>query len=234
MVETTVMRGRRRSSVALLTLLAAGVAAGCTGGAEGPVEYSGQPRPEPRPANIVDLLEQDPDGRFTELLDLVLAEDADDATDAERARNAAVRDATADVAEALTGTGPVTLFAPTNEAFDALGASVEQLKADPANLARVLELHVVPKDVSFSMPSYVTDGLVDGRTPPEEAGLVIVSDVSLLTSLEGTDLVVSGADQQVSVRDDPRAVDVVEPDIQAPNGFVQVIDGVLAPPPSLP
>lgn len=234
MVETAVMRGRRRSSVALLTLLVAGVAVACTGGAEGPVEYSGEPRPVPPPANIVDVLEQDPDERFTDLLELVLAEDADDATDAERATNAAVRDATAEVAEALTGTGPVTLFAPTNDAFDALGVSVDQLKADPEALSRVLALHVVPRDVSFSVPPYVTDGLVDGRTEPDEAGLVIVSDVSLVTSLEGTDLVLDGAQQQVSVRDDQREVDIVDADLQAPNGFIQVIDGVLTPPPSLP
>lgn len=229
------MRGRRRSSVALLTFLVAGGAVACTGGAEGPVEYSGEPRPEPPPADIVDVLEQDPDERFTDLVDLLLAEDAEDASDAQRAANAAVREATAEVADALTGTGPVTIFAPTNDAFDALGLSAAQLKADPANLARLLGLHVVPKDVSFSVPPYVTDGLVDGRTPPDKAGLLIVEeDISLLTTLAGADLVVNGADQVVSVRDVARAVEVVEPDIQAPNGFIQVVDGVLTPPPAAP
>lgn len=228
------MRGRRRSWLAVSTFLAAALAAGCTGGREGPVEFSGEPRPVPPPANIVDVLTEDEEGRFTTLLDLVLAPDAEGASDAQIAANAAVRDATADVADALTGTGPVTVFAPTNAAFSALGLSSAQLKADPGALAATLELHVVPNDVSFSMPPYVTDGLIDGRVEPGDAGLVIVSDVSLITSLGGPDLLVSGTNQQVSVRNDPRTVDVVEADIQAPNGFIQVIDGVLLPPPALP
>lgn len=215
-------------------LVSAVVVAGCTGGAEGPVVFSGDARPEAPAADIVDVLEADEQGRFTTLLDLLLAEDEADATDAELQANAAVRDATADVAEVLTGTGPVTLFAPTDEAFAALGLSPAQLKGDPAGLARTLALHVVEEDVSFSVPPYVTDGLVDGRTEPEDAGLVIVSDTALVTSLAGVDLVVDGATEQVRVRDDARAVDVVEADVQAPNGFIQVLDGVLLAPPPAP
>ncbi|MPY94833.1 MAG: hypothetical protein GEV08_17750 [Acidimicrobiia bacterium] len=230
MVEPSVMRGRRRSWLAVSTLLAAALAAGCTGGRVGPVVYSGQPRPEPPPADIIDVLEQDEDGRFTTLLSLLTAEDPEEASEAEVQANAAVRDANAEVVDALTGTGPVTLFAPTNDAFDALGRTPAQLKSDPEGLASLLALHVVDRDVSFAEPPYVIDGLVDGRTEPEKAGLVIVSDVSLVTSLAGVDLLLSGASEQVTVRDDTRTVQVGEADIQAPNGFIQVLDGVLAAP----
>ncbi len=192
--------------------------------------FSGIPRPTAPPTNIVEQLEQDELGRFTTLLDLVAPTAPAGASAAEVAADKAVTEANAGLVELLTGTGPVTIFAPTNTAFAALGVTEAQLKANPAALNAILSLHVVEKDVSFSEPPYVTDGLVDGRTKPEDAGLVIVSAASTLPSVAGPNLLLSGTTKQVWVEDDSRRVSVVEPDLQAPNGFVQIVDKVLLPP----
>jgi uncharacterized surface protein with fasciclin (FAS1) repeats len=54
----------------------------------------------------------------------------------------------ADLVGALSGNGPLTVFAPTNDAFAALlaelGVSKAQLLADTALLTKVLTYHVVP------------------------------------------------------------------------------------------
>lgn len=57
----------------------------------------------------------------------------------------------ADLATALSGTGPFTVFAPTNDAFAALltelNVTKAQLLADKALLTKVLTYHVLPKRV---------------------------------------------------------------------------------------
>merc|ERR1712032_431113 len=48
----------------------------------------------------------------------------------------------ADLVDALSGDGPFTVFAPTNDAFDAISTAVAGLSTE--QLAQVLEYHVVP------------------------------------------------------------------------------------------
>merc|ERR1711884_504630 len=56
----------------------------------------------------------------------------------------------AGLAETLSGDGPFTVFAPTNEAFERLPQStVDALTADPELLKKVL-YHVVPAEVKSS------------------------------------------------------------------------------------
>ena len=106
--------------------------------------------------------------------------------------------------ETLSGDGPFTVFAPTDEAFDALPAgTVEGLLADPAALANVLTYHVV-------------------------SGSVMASDVVNLTSattLQGEPLVVSVADG-VAINQ----ANVLQTDVVGSNGVIHVIDSVLLPP----
>ena len=53
----------------------------------------------------------------------------------------------AGLAETLSGDGPFTVFAPTNEAFEKLPQSVvDALMADPEALKNVLLYHVIPGD----------------------------------------------------------------------------------------
>lgn len=97
----------------------------------------------------------------------------------------------------------ITLFAPTDSAFDALSAdAIALLRADPALLRRVLEHHAVPGSISSA--SFVAGELtsLDGGT--------------LMVTVDGTTISVSGAT-------------VTGPDIVATNGTVHVIDRVLVP-----
>jgi uncharacterized surface protein with fasciclin (FAS1) repeats len=111
----------------------------------------------------------------------------------------------ADLAELFMCSGPFTLLAPTNEAFDALdSATLEELLL-PMNQDKLQDLllyHIVP---GF----YLSEDFEDG---------------SLDTLLEG---------QSVAVTIDPilfngRAT-IVEDDIIACNGVIQAIDDVLVP-----
>jgi uncharacterized surface protein with fasciclin (FAS1) repeats len=107
----------------------------------------------------------------------------------------------------LASGGPYTIFAPTDEAFAALPkGTVEQLLM-PQNkdlLIKVLTYHVVPGDNASST-------LTTGETKTLEGASVKV-DVSS-----------SGA---VMVND----AKVVQPDIQASNGVIHVINKVIMPP----
>lgn len=112
--------------------------------------------------------------------------------------------AQAGLADELRAAGPVTVFAPSDEAFKAVPAkTMEALTADPAQLKAVLAYHVI-----------------DGR--------VAAADVKPGTakSRQGANLSLAKAGSFVTVDD---AV-VQEADIVATNGVAHVIDRVLMPP----
>ncbi len=105
----------------------------------------------------------------------------------------------------LQGGGPFTVFAPTDSAFEALGAAtVEALLKDKAQLTQILQFHVVPNRLASSS---ITNGL--------EAATVLGSPV---------EFTVSG--NNVKVQDS----NVVVPDVAASNGVIHVIDKVMLPP----
>ena len=109
----------------------------------------------------------------------------------------------AGLGETLADGGPFTVFAPTDEAFAALPAeTVSGLLADPPALARVLTYHVVPGRI---MSAQITHD-------------------SEQTTVEGSALhiAVNGA---VTVND----ATVIQPDVEAENGVIHVIDRVLLP-----
>jgi transforming growth factor-beta-induced protein len=111
----------------------------------------------------------------------------------------------AGLVEALTGEGPFTVFAPTDEAFAALPeGTIDALLADPSgDLTQILLYHVVPGMV---MAADVTDGL--------EA-----------ETLQGGTVTFSLADG-VTIN----GVNIVATDIVASNGVIHVIDAVILPP----
>jgi uncharacterized surface protein with fasciclin (FAS1) repeats len=112
----------------------------------------------------------------------------------------------ADLVATLKGTGPFTVFAPTDAAFAALPAgTVEDLlkPENKAKLAAILTYHVVP--------GRVTSGDIAGKA----------MDV---TTVQGTTLKVD-AMQGVMV-DEAR---VVTADVMASNGVIHVIDKVVMP-----
>ena len=113
---------------------------------------------------------------------------------------------TADLVETLQGTGPFTVFAPTDAAFEELGDDQVQSLLEPANrdqLQSILTYHVVPGKLTAS-------DLSDGQE------LETVAGEMLTVQIDGDEVAVGDAT-------------VVEPNIEASNGVVHVIDTVLTP-----
>ncbi len=113
---------------------------------------------------------------------------------------------TVDLGERLGGAGPVTIFAPTDDAFAALGPNFNAaLASNPDALAAVLRHHIAAQDVA-------ADDLVDGP----------------LTMIDGTAVEI---DTSVGVRvmSGEITAAVVDADLDAMNGTVHVIDQVLLP-----
>ena len=114
----------------------------------------------------------------------------------------------AGITPTLTGPGPITVFAPTNEAFAKLpAATVDALKADPEKLKAVLTYHVLGSKVT----SADVAGM-GGSGEPE--------------TLNGATISVTTKDGSVFVND----AKVIKADIEASNGVIHVIDSVLLPP----
>jgi hypothetical protein len=106
---------------------------------------------------------------------------------------------------ALSGEGPLTVFAPTDDAFAALpDGTVETLLQDPTGeLAQILLYHVV------GAKALSTD----------------LSDGQMITTLQGSDLTVRISEGDVYIDD----AKVILADIQTDNGVVHVIDAVIIP-----
>ncbi len=109
----------------------------------------------------------------------------------------------AGLVETLKGSGPFTVFAPTDEAFAKIPkADLDALLKDKAKLTRLLTYHVVP-------------------------GRVMASDVVKLKeakTVEGQSLKI---DASSGVKVD--GANVIRPDVAASNGVIHVIDSVIMP-----
>lgn len=111
----------------------------------------------------------------------------------------------AGLAETLSGDGPFTVFAPTNEAFAKLPEGTVETLLKPENkekLAAVLTYHVV-------------------------AAKVMAADVKA-----GKVATVNGAEATITVKDGAVMIDgakVVTTDIVGKNGVIHVIDTVIMP-----
>lgn len=107
----------------------------------------------------------------------------------------------AGLVEALSGEGPLTVFAPTDDAFAKLPpGTVQTLVDNPPQLARILKYHVV-------------------------AGHWAKSDIAKeesLSSLESSPIPV-----RVNDAFEVKNATVVAADIEATNGIIHVIDNVI-------
>jgi len=114
--------------------------------------------------------------------------------------------AAADLVDALKGTGPFTVFAPTDDAFDKLPAGTVEGLLKPekkADLQGILKYHVV-------------------------SGKVMAADVVKLTSAD----TLHGKKLTIQVQDGTVMVDkatVTKTDIECSNGVIHVIDSVMLP-----
>ncbi len=118
-----------------------------------------------------------------------------------------------DLVETLSGEGPFTIFAPTNDAFVGAFDSVSFINQviTEEGLASVLTYHVVPQLLTAS----------DIADAADEDGMVMVETVQ-------------GDMIQVMVNEDGSVVlngdtNVTQTDFEAGNGVVHIIDAVLAP-----
>lgn len=110
----------------------------------------------------------------------------------------------ADLQGALDGAGPFTVFAPSNDALQALPVGVlNDVSKDPAKLKNLLSFHVVP---AAAMAKDVKN--------------------SNVKALNGDTLALSKAGDFVTVE----SALVTTADISASNGVVHIIDTVLIPP----
>lgn len=112
----------------------------------------------------------------------------------------------AELTETLVGEGPFTVFAPTDAAFEALGADITgALGRDPDLLATVLTHHVTAGSITSNDLAGGTVEMLDGAavTIDLSDGVVLISGDSVAA--------------------------VTETDLQASNGVVHAIDQVLIP-----
>ncbi|MDD2438614.1 MAG: fasciclin domain-containing protein [Methanosarcinaceae archaeon] len=110
----------------------------------------------------------------------------------------------AELVDTLSGEGPFTIFAPTNEAFAELPEGMlEDLLADKEKLRAVLTYHVIAGE-------YMASDLLD---------------LDSVVSIQGEALTIeTTAGVQVN------NAKVLAPDVKASNGVIHVIDKVLLPP----
>ncbi|MEO0541296.1 MAG: fasciclin domain-containing protein [Cyanobacteria bacterium P01_A01_bin.105] len=114
----------------------------------------------------------------------------------------------ADLTESLSGEGPFTVFAPTDEAFAALPEGTLEallLPENQATLVQILTYHVVP-------------------------GAVVSTDLETesdtVTTVEGSDITLSVINNGLYVNE----AAVLLADVPASNGVVHVINQVILPP----
>jgi uncharacterized surface protein with fasciclin (FAS1) repeats len=142
------------------------------------------------PANVVVVAQSDP--RFSILVEAVTA---------------------AGLVNTLSGTGPFTVFAPTNDAFAALltelGITKAALLADRPLLTSVLTYHVVP-------------GRVTKAEVPAGRAITTVQGASFQVDAAGSALVITDGRNRKS--------NITATDLLAANGVVHVVDKVILPP----
>jgi uncharacterized surface protein with fasciclin (FAS1) repeats len=180
------MPARTSSSLALACLLVA-----CTDANPGTTVPTPSPAPAAKPAEIPPL---DPNNIVS------IAVGSKDHTTLVTALKAA------NYVTSVANPGPLTVFAPTNAAFDKLPAGTVEGLLQPAkidDLKNVLKYHVAP--ATFEQPA-LKDGMELGMANGQkvkvrhENGKIRVNDATIVAS------------------------------IRASNGVVHVVDGVLLPP----
>ena len=109
----------------------------------------------------------------------------------------------AGLVDMLKSTGPYTVFAPVDTAFDRMPeGALDKLLQDIPKLKKILAYHVVPGDVR-------SDNLIEIDEAPTVEGSVLVIDSS------------NGYKVNQAI--------VLQPDILADNGVIHAIDSVVMP-----
>jgi uncharacterized surface protein with fasciclin (FAS1) repeats len=112
----------------------------------------------------------------------------------------------AGLVDTLKGSGPFTVFAPTDEAFAKLPAGTVETLLKPENKAKLV--------------SILTYHVVSGKVMAAQ-----VMKMSSAKTVQGTDVMVAANGGTVTVNN----AKVVKADIPASNGVIHVIDTVIMP-----
>jgi len=120
--------------------------------------------------------------------------------------------------DTLSGEGPFTVFAPTNDAFAKLPAGTVDTLLKPENkdqLTKVLTYHVVPANA-------MSEAII--KMVKDDGGKHEVKTVS------GDTLTVMSADGKITIMDESgQTATVTQADVKQSNGVIHVIDTVLLP-----
>ncbi len=147
----------------------------------------------------------------------------------------------AELFDTLNSGGPYTVFAPSDEAFDALGNdTVNQLMAEPDNLTLLLQYHIVEGEYTAENLTTMTGNQTGNQTENETNGGIMdifggllggdggeeAGNMTMLDTLSGESLNVTASDGEVMIEN----ATVVQADINTTNGVIHIIDVVLVPP----
>lgn len=112
----------------------------------------------------------------------------------------------AGLVESLNSTGPYTLFAPTNEAFEALpGGTLEELM-EPSNKQQLVEL----------VNNHVVVGKISANSLQSGSTIKTQGNGQIKATNQGADVMVNGAHIETK-------------DIVSSNGVIHIVDKVLLP-----
>jgi len=124
----------------------------------------------------------------------------------------------ADLVPTLSGAGPFTVFAPTNDAFGRLAPGMVATLLKPENkasLVKVLTYHVVP-------------GAITGEQLKER--IMTGGGTTTLTTVEGDPITVTLVGTIIALTDVNGNKSYVETaDVRQSNGVVHVVNGVIVP-----
>ncbi len=124
----------------------------------------------------------------------------------------------ADLATTLSGPGPFTVFAPTNDAFGRLAPGMVDTLLKPENkasLVKVLTYHVVP-------------GAITGEQLKER--IMTGGGSTTLTTVEGDPITATLVGSIIALTDVNGNKSYVETaDVRQSNGIVHVVNGVIVP-----
>jgi uncharacterized surface protein with fasciclin (FAS1) repeats len=124
----------------------------------------------------------------------------------------------AGLVDALSGEGPFTVFAPTDEAFEAAAAD---LGVPLADLAAALTA-----DIDL-LTEILTYHVVSGNVPASD---VVTLNGQAVETLSGESFTVNVDGETVSITDGAgRTVNVIDVDVAASNGVIHVLENVLLP-----
>ena len=141
---------------------------------------------------------------MTETKDMVATKDIV-AIASQEAKTLAAAVTAAGLVKTLQGSGPFTVFAPLDSAFEMIQKDVDSL-LKPENkekLSKILTYHVVSGKV-------MSGDLKDGQE---------------VATVEGSKLMVTIKDGKVKIN----GANVIKPDVKASNGVIHLIDKVLMP-----